>query len=215
MNGGKQRVLLLRNVFMLHRSSSLILPLSPLGLCVFVSWRIPANMELNSCLAKIGSLWSNMNRKKNPLTVIKAVCIVCNDLCLVYLQPNYFMGRTQRSVAVLPVLVLEGGWWGYCMRSGCLESLPVYSYDRELLELLFAAFDQLFLPVGHPTKPLMVRDTDILEKLDCTVINLTTFMCYHPAFQKWIAPRINTDQYIGICMFDTLFCFCCRISFCA
>lgn len=56
MNGGKQRVLLVRNVFMVPRSSSLILPLSSLVLCVSISWKIPANRELNSCLAKIGSL---------------------------------------------------------------------------------------------------------------------------------------------------------------
>lgn len=44
------------------------------------------------------------------------------------------------------------------MRSGCLESLPFCNYDRESPEPLYAAFGQLFLPVGHPTKPLAVRD---------------------------------------------------------
>lgn len=63
INGGKQRVLLLRNAFMLTRSSSLMLMLSPRSLSFSISWRIPANRELNSCLAKIGSLWSNRKNK--------------------------------------------------------------------------------------------------------------------------------------------------------
>lgn len=156
INGGKQRVLLLRKVFMLHRSSSLILLLSPLGLFVSISWRIPANRELNSCLAKIGSLWRKNESVKCDQSCLFSVFgyMYCLHSCVVYLQPD-------RAEAVLPVLVLEVGWWGYRMVFGCLESLPLCSYDTESPEPLFGAFDLLFLPVGHETVSLMVRDTGL------------------------------------------------------
>lgn len=117
INGGKQRVLLLRKAFMLHRSSSLILLLSPLGLFVSISWRIPANRELNSCLAKIGSLWRKNESVKCDQSCLFSVFgyMYCLHSCVVYLQPD-------RAEAVLPVLVLEVGWWGYRMVFGCLES---------------------------------------------------------------------------------------------
>lgn len=57
MNGGKQSELLLRNVFMLHCSSSLTLRLSSGLRCCSISWRILENRELNSRLAKMGSLF--------------------------------------------------------------------------------------------------------------------------------------------------------------
>lgn len=155
---------------MLTRSSSLIFPLSPLGLCFSISWRIPANRELNSCLAKIGSLWRNTGERKTK----KKQWIKCDQSCCFFefvfglyslcLQPDYFLGRTERTVAVLPEPVLEGGWWGYHMRSGCLESLPFCSYDRESPEPLFAVFAQLFLPKVRPTEPLKVRDIQDLKK---------------------------------------------------
>lgn len=80
----------------------------------------------------------------------------------VCLQAAPQVGRTGKAEAVLPGLVLVGGRWGYCMGSGCLESLPLCSYDRESPEPLSAAFDQLFLPAGHSTEPLMVSDATSL-----------------------------------------------------
>lgn len=147
INGGKQRVLLLRNAFMLARSSSLIFPLSALDLSFSISWRIPANRELKNCLAKMGSFW------RREIIVIKPLCFVWVGVASVTT-----LRRGHRVVAVLPEPMPEGGWWGYYMRSGCLESLPFCNYDRESPEPLCAAFGQLFLPVRHPTKPLAVRD---------------------------------------------------------
>ena len=65
MNGGKQRELLLRKEFMLHRSSSLILKLSSRLRCCSISWRMPENRELNSCLAKMGSLFGEGGQNVN------------------------------------------------------------------------------------------------------------------------------------------------------
>lgn len=62
-NGGKQRVLLLSKAFRFSCSSFFILSLSALGFWVSISRSMPANRELNKCLATTGSLWRKMSRK--------------------------------------------------------------------------------------------------------------------------------------------------------
>lgn len=143
---------------MLTRSSSLIVLLSPPDLYFSISWRIPANRELNSCLAKMGSLWKK-RQKKIWLKCDQSCCFFGFLFCCIhYVYSLSTLWKGQREQWKLPEPVLEGGWWGYCMRSGCLESLPFCSYDRESPEPLFAAFAQLFLPTKRPTEPLKFRD---------------------------------------------------------
>lgn len=132
-NGGKQRVLRLNKAFMLSCSASLILTLSSLGFWFSISSSIPANRELNNCLATTGSLWREMGRKTFNLSEFLA----CYLQFAVQLAP------------VLPGKGPEVEWWGYCMKSECQESPPHGSYDRESPEPLFAVFDRLFLPVRH------------------------------------------------------------------
>lgn len=74
------------------------------------------------------------------------------------------------------------------MGFGCLESLPLCSYDTESPEPPFAASDQLFVPVEHQTELLMVRDTGRLRELVSVNSGLNknesqTLLCCHPAFK--------------------------------